>query len=36
MNIVIIPGFTGYPEEKTFVDLEKHLHMSGHTVIKIA
>lgn len=36
MNIVIIPGFIGYPEEKTFEDLEKHLAAKGHSVIKVA
>ena len=36
MNIVIIPGFTGYPEEKTFIDLEADLVGKGHQVIKIA
>lgn len=36
MNIVIIPGFTGYPEEKTFENLEIELTQRGHTVIKIA
>lgn len=36
MNIVIIPGFTGYPEEKTFEDLEKQLTIKGHSVIKLA
>lgn len=36
MNIVIIPGFTGYPEEKTFTDLESNLLNKGHHVIKIA
>lgn len=35
MNIVIIPGFTGYPEEKTFEMLEKQLTEKGHNVIKI-
>jgi len=36
MNIVLIPGFTGYPEEKTFIDLETDLVANGHKVIKIA
>ena len=36
MNIVIIPGFTGYPEEKTFENLELRLSNLGHNVIKIA
>lgn len=36
MNIVIIPGFTGYPEEKTFLELDESLSSKGHTVIKIA
>jgi pimeloyl-ACP methyl ester carboxylesterase len=36
MNVVIIPGFTGFPEEKTFEDLEKRLTAQGHSVIKIA
>lgn len=35
MNIVIIPGFTGYPEEKTFEDLENTLKKMGHIVHKI-
>jgi len=36
MNILIIPGFTGYPEEKTFEELTKQLINDGHNVIKIA
>lgn len=36
MNIVIIPGFTGYPEEKTFESLEKRLLIKNHNVVKIA
>ncbi|GAB4149256.1 MAG: hypothetical protein OHK0017_13010 [Patescibacteria group bacterium] len=36
MNIVIIPGFTGYPEEKTFEDLDVELTVAGHNIIKIA
>lgn len=36
MKIVIIPGFTGYPEELTFQDLEKILAANGHSVVKIA
>lgn len=36
MNIIIIPGFTGYPEEKTFEDLGEALTAKGHNVIKIA
>ncbi len=36
MNIVIIPGFLGYPEEKTFEELELQLTRLGHKVIKIA
>ena len=36
MKIIIIPGFTGYPEEITFQDLEKSLIGSGHSVVKIA
>lgn len=36
MNIIIIPGFTGYPEEKTFENLGKALTAKGHNVIKIA
>jgi len=35
MNIVIIPGFTGYPEEITFQDLGEILTNKGHKVIKI-
>lgn len=35
MNIVIIPGFTGYPEEKTFEELGKILENQGHNVIKL-
>lgn len=30
MNIVIIPGFMGYPEETTFTDLEATLTSKGH------
>ncbi|MDP4009376.1 MAG: alpha/beta fold hydrolase [Candidatus Shapirobacteria bacterium] len=36
MNIVIVPGFTGYPEEITFQDLGKTLANNGHKVIKIS
>lgn len=36
MNIIIIPGFTGHPEEITFKDLEKTLVAKKHTVIKIS
>ncbi len=36
VNILIIPGFVGYPEEKTFEDLEKILTIKGHSVIKYA
>jgi uncharacterized protein len=36
MQIVIIPGFTGYPEEKTFQELGETLTSKGHTVTKIA
>lgn len=36
MHIVIIPGFTGYPEEKTFQDLGETLTAKGHKVIKLA
>lgn len=36
MNILIIPGFTGYPEEKTFEALEEKLVKEGHKVIKLA
>ena len=36
MNIIIIPGFTGYPEETTFQALDKNLQDSGHEVIKMA
>ncbi len=36
MHIVIIPGFTGYPEEKTFQDLGGTLSSKGHKVTKIA
>src|SRR5689334_17126433 len=36
MKIIIIPGFTGYPEELTFKDLEKILVAKGHSVAKIA
>jgi esterase/lipase len=36
MKIVIIPGFTGYPEEKTFLELGETLTSMGHNVIKIA
>jgi pimeloyl-ACP methyl ester carboxylesterase len=35
MNIVIIPGFTGYPEETTFKDLGETLTNKGHNVIKV-
>ena len=35
MTIIIIPGFTGYPEEITFQDLEKVLVAKGHHVLKI-
>ena len=34
MDIFIIPGFTGYPEEKTFQDLEKGLIKKGYNVQK--
>lgn len=36
MKIVIIPGFTGYPEEITFSVLETTFKSLGHEVIKIA
>lgn len=36
MNVVIIPGFTGYPEEVTFKELGEELQAKGHTVTKIA
>ncbi len=36
MNIVITPGFTGYPEEKTFQTLGETLTSRGHSVFKIA
>ncbi len=36
MQIIIIPGFTGYPEEITFTELTKTLTQLGHSVIKIA
>jgi esterase/lipase len=36
MNVVIIPGFTGYPEEVTFKELEEELQSKGHSVTKIA
>lgn len=36
MNIIIIPGFTGHPEEKTFIDLEAELTKNGHEVTIIA
>lgn len=35
MNIVIIPGFTGHPEETTFQDLGNTLTTNSHKVIKI-
>jgi len=35
MNILIIPGFTGYPEEKTFEELTKLFENQGHTVVKL-
>jgi len=36
MNIVIIPGFIGHPEEIAFKYLDMQLTGEGHTVIKIA
>lgn len=36
MNIIIIPGFTGWPEEVTFQGLGETLTQKGHNVIKIA
>lgn len=36
MNIVIIPGFTGYPKEVTFNELGAELQTKGHHVTKIA
>jgi esterase/lipase len=36
MHIVIIPGFTGFPEETTFTELEKTLILRGHSVTKVA
>ena len=36
MNILIIPGFTGYPEEKTFQELGETLTSKGCRVFKIA
>lgn len=36
MNIIIIPGFMGHPDEITFADLTQQLTTSGHTVTKIA
>jgi esterase/lipase len=36
MNIVIIPGFMGHPDEVTFKDLSVGLETKGHTVIKVA
>lgn len=36
MNVLIIPGFIGYPEETTFKDLSKRLILKGHSVTKIA
>lgn len=36
MDILIIPGFTGYPEEITFQELETKLLAKGHKVVKIA
>lgn len=36
MNIIIIPGLIGYPEEKTFEDLTVLLEQQRHTVMKIA
>lgn len=36
MNVIIIPGFTGYPDEKTFEDLTRALTNKGHKVIKLA
>ncbi|WKZ31123.1 MAG: prolyl oligopeptidase family serine peptidase [Candidatus Dojkabacteria bacterium] len=36
MDILIIPGFTGYPEEVTFKELGEELQATGHIVTKIA
>lgn len=36
MHIVIIPGFTGYPEELTFKELGEELELKGHVVTKVA
>lgn len=36
MNVIIIPGFTGYPEEITFKELSAELQARGHIVTKIA
>ena len=36
MNIVIIPGFMGHPDEVTFQELGKVLESKGHHVTKIA
>lgn len=35
MNIVIIPGFTDYPEGKCFLKLTETLVEQGHNVIKV-
>jgi len=36
MNVIIIPGFMGYPEEELFQNLGEILTKLGHKVIKIA
>lgn len=36
MHVIIIPGFTGYPEEITFQELSQTLLSKGHSVTKIA
>lgn len=36
MNIVIIPGFMGHPDEVTFQELSKELEAKGHRVTKLA
>jgi esterase/lipase len=36
MNIVIVPGFTGRPDEVTFQDLEAILEAKGYNVTKLA
>ena len=36
MTVIIIPGFTGYPEEVTFKGLDKILSQQSHAVVKIA